>query len=102
MAKTDFQSIDEYINTFTEEVREILQKIRETIQQTAPDAKEVISYQMPTFRLHGILVHFATFKHHISFFPTPSAIEALRKNFLPMKHRKGPSNFQWESRHLLS
>lgn len=93
MAKTDFQSIDEYIDTFPEEVQEILQKIRETIQQTAPDAKEVISYQMPTFRLHGILVHFAAFKHHISFFPTPSAIEAFKEELSSYETSKGTVKF---------
>lgn len=51
MAKTDFKTIDEYISTFPKDVQEILEKIRQAIQKAVPDAKEVISYQMPTFRL---------------------------------------------------
>lgn len=93
MAKTGFQSIDEYIDTFPEEVQNILQKISETIQQTAPDAKEVISYQMPTFRLHGILVYFAAFKHYVSFFPTPSVIKAFKEELSPCETSKGTVKF---------
>lgn len=93
MAKTDFQSIDEYISTFPEEVQEKLKKIRQTIRNAAPEAKEVISYQMPTFRLHGILVHFAAFKNHISFFPTPSAIEEFKKELSPYETSKGTIKF---------
>lgn len=89
MAKTDFQSIDEYINTFPEEVQVKLEKIRQTVRKAAPKAEEVISYQMPTFRLNGILVHFAAFTNHISFFPTPSAIVAFKKELSSYETSKG-------------
>ncbi|MGE5845223.1 MAG: iron chaperone, partial [Ignavibacteria bacterium] len=70
--KNKFETIDEYIKTFPEDVQKILQKIRETIKEAAPGAEEAISYQMPTFKLNGNLVHFAGYKNHIGFYPTPS------------------------------
>jgi len=63
------KNIDEYIARFPDDIQEILEKIRETIQEAAPDAKEVISYQMPAFHLHGNLVYFAAWKTHIGFYP---------------------------------
>lgn len=65
--KTAFESIDAYIATFSPELQEKLQTIRSVIQESAPEATEKISYQMPTFDLHGNLVHFAAFKNHIGF-----------------------------------
>jgi len=62
-------SIDAYIAAFAPEVQSILQKIRATITKAAPDAKETISYRMPTFTLSGNLVHFAAFKKHVGFYP---------------------------------
>lgn len=56
MAKTDFKTINEYIGTFPNDVQEILEKTRQAIQKAAPEAEEVISYQMPKFKLDGILV----------------------------------------------
>lgn len=93
MAKTDFKTIGEYISTYPEGVQEILEKVRQTIQKAVPDAKEVISYQMPTFRLNGILVHFAAFKNHIGFYPTPSGIEAFENELSPYEGGKGSVKF---------
>lgn len=93
MAKTVFNTIDEYINTFPEDVQEKLGKIRQTILKAEPKAQEVISYQMPTFRLHGILVHFAAFTNHISFFPTPSGITAFEKELADYETSKGTMKF---------
>jgi len=70
-----FQSIDEYIATFPEDTQKILQEIRAVIKTAAPEAVEKISYQMPTFFLHGNLIHFAAFKNHIGLYPTPDGIE---------------------------
>ena len=75
-SQTSVGSIDEYIAAFPAEIQEILRKIRQVIRVAAPEAKEAISYQMPTFKLNGNLVHFAAFKDHIGFFPTPSGVEA--------------------------
>ncbi len=63
------QNIDEYIASSAPEVQAILEKIRLTIRQAAPDAQETISYKMPAFALHGILVYFAAFKKHIGLYP---------------------------------
>ena len=73
--KIQFTNIDEYIQSFPESVQEKLQMIRQTIHKAAPEAKEAISYQMPTFKLNGNLVHFAAFKEHIGFYPIPFQIQ---------------------------
>ena len=93
MAKTDFQSIDEYISTFPKSGQDVLQKVRSTIKKAAPEAKEKISYQIPTFTFHGNLVHFAAFKNHIGFYPTPSAILAFKKDLAKFKQAKGSVRF---------
>ena len=91
--KKQFNTIDEYIETFPQDVQDILEQLRQTIQQAAPEAEEAISYQMPTFKLHGNLVHFAAFKHHIGFYPTPSPIEAFAEELSPYKVSKGAIQF---------
>ena len=88
-----YTTIDEYINTFPEAVRKILNQLRQTIHETAPEAEETISYQMPTFTLHGNLVHFAAFKHHIGFYPAPTGIEAFQQELAPYKGAKGSVQF---------
>lgn len=87
------QTIDEYIAGFPEDIREILEKVRETIRQAAPDATEKISYQMPTFYLNGNLVHFAAFKKHIGLYPAPSGVEAFQKELAPYVKAKGSIQF---------
>ena len=91
--KAGFRSIDEYIATFPEAIQKILQEIRATVQAAAPDAKEKISYQMPTFDLKGNLVHFAAFKNHIGFYPTPSGTEAFREEIARYQGAKGSIRF---------
>ena len=87
------QTIDEYITGFPPEVQEVLQKIRMTIHEAAPDATEKISYQMPTFYLKGNLVHFAAFKEHIGFYPVPTGIEKFKKELSVYKQGKGSVQF---------
>lgn len=84
-----FKTINEYIDMFPQEVRTILKELRQTIKDAAPDAEETINYQMPTFTLHGNLVHFAAFKNHIGFYPTPSGIEAFKDELSAYKGAKG-------------
>jgi uncharacterized protein YdhG (YjbR/CyaY superfamily) len=73
--KIKFQTVDEYVSTFPAPVRETLEKIRHTIKKAAPDAEEVISYQMPAYKYHGMLIYFAGFKQHYSLFiPQPSKV----------------------------
>jgi uncharacterized protein YdhG (YjbR/CyaY superfamily) len=91
--KITYESIDDYISKFPPELQEILNTIRKVIKEAAPDAKEKISYQMPTFALHGNLVHFAAFKNHIGFYPTPNGIEAFREELSVYKGAKGSIQF---------
>jgi len=86
-------TIDGYIALFPKNIQTILQKFRQTIKESAPQAQEAISYEMPTFKLNGILVHFAAFKDHISFFPTPSAIVYFEKELTGFNTSKGTIRF---------
>lgn len=92
-AKNTFTSIDEYISTFSPEVQEILETIRGVIKEAAPEATEKISYQMPTFELHGNLIHFAAFKKHIGLYPTPNGIDAFKEELAGYKGAKGSVQF---------
>jgi uncharacterized protein YdhG (YjbR/CyaY superfamily) len=85
--------IDEYIAGFPAEIQAILQKIRAIVRRVAPDAQEAIAYGMPTFRLNGNLVHFAAFKNHIGFYPTPTGIDSFKEKLAPYIHAKGSVQF---------
>jgi uncharacterized protein YdhG (YjbR/CyaY superfamily) len=86
-------TIDEYIAGFPPEIQEILERIRATIKAAAPGAQEAISYQMPTFKLKGNLVHFAAFKAHIGFYPTPTGTEKFREELSVYQGGKGSIRF---------
>ena len=86
-------SIDDYIAGFPPEIRDILTRIRAVIREAAPDATEAIRYQMPTFVLHGNLVHFAAYKAHIGLYPTPTGIEAFGDELAPYVGGKGSVRF---------
>ena len=92
-AQTAPQTIDEYIAGCPADVQDVLQKIRKTIHEAAPEATEKISYQMPTFYLKGNLVHFAAFKEHIGFYPVPTGIEKFKKELSVYKQGKGSVQF---------
>ena len=92
-SKTNYNTIDEYIATFPKEIQEKLEEIRAVIKDVVPEAKEKISYQMPTFALKGNLVHFAAFKNHIGFYPTPSGITAFDNELAIYKRAKGSEQF---------
>lgn len=93
MAGKSFNSIDEYIAAFPAHVQQILQAMRGAIRSAAPQAVEKISYQMPTFYLNGNLVHFAAYKNHIGFYPTPGGIEHFRGELSPYETSKGAIRF---------
>ena len=93
MPRKTARTIDEYIKRHPADVRERLEKMRETISKAAPDAVEAISYQIPTFRLNGNLVHFAAFAHHIGFYPTSSGTRAFEEELAPYKWAKGSLQF---------
>jgi uncharacterized protein YdhG (YjbR/CyaY superfamily) len=92
-SKKEYKNIDEYIATFPEEVQTVLQKLRQAIRDSAPEAKEAISYQMPAFKLNGTLVWFAAFKNHIGFYPTSSAIKAFKEKLSSYEVSKGTIRF---------
>ncbi len=87
------KTIDEYISMFPDDVQTILNQVRQTIHEAAPEAQETINYQMPTFTLNGNLVHFAAFKNHIGFYPTPTGIEAFKDELSVYKGAKGSVQF---------
>ena len=91
--KKRFTTIDEYIAVSPQNVQSILEEMRQAIKESAPQAEEVISYQMPAFRLNGILVYFAVFKNHIGFFPTTSAIVAFKAELSGYAVSKGTIRF---------
>jgi len=75
MARTDFRSTDEYIATFSAPVQDVLRRVRSTIQKALPGAEEVISYQMPTYRLHGgAVIAFDGWKNHWSLYPVHATL----------------------------
>jgi uncharacterized protein YdhG (YjbR/CyaY superfamily) len=86
-------SIDEYIAGFPREVRVTLQKIRLTIKKAAPDAQETISYQIPTFKLHGTLISFAAFSKHIGLYPAPSGSERFNRELSAFRASKSTVRF---------
>jgi uncharacterized protein YdhG (YjbR/CyaY superfamily) len=91
--KTTAKTIDEFIANSPKEVQAILKKIRTTIKKAAPNAEETINYGIPTFTLKGNLVHFAGFKSHIGFYPTPSGIEKFKKELSVYEGAKGSVKF---------
>jgi uncharacterized protein YdhG (YjbR/CyaY superfamily) len=92
--KKGFKNIDEYIATFPNNIQVVLQELRQTIRDAAPEAEETISYQIPAFKLNGILVWFAAFKNHIGFYPKASAIVSFKKKLSDYEVSKGTIRFR--------
>jgi len=93
MSRTTPGSVDEYIAAFSPEVQAILERIRQTARTAAPEAEETISYQMPTLKQGGVLVHFAAFKNHIGLYPPVSGDADLEKAVAPYAGEKGNLKF---------
>lgn len=91
--KKGFKTVDEYIAAFPENIQIILQEMRRVIKETAPEAKEVISYQMPGFKQNGVLVWFAAFRNHIGFFPTALGVEVFKEKLAKYQTSKGTIRF---------
>lgn len=87
------QDVDEYISRYPTEVQEKLEKLRAVIQEAAPEAREKISYQIPTFFLEGNLVHFAAYQKHIGFYPTSSGMDEFKQELSAYKGSKGSVQF---------
>jgi uncharacterized protein YdhG (YjbR/CyaY superfamily) len=90
---TNYKTIDEYIALQDEKVIPILEEIRKTIKNCAPEAEETIGYGIPTFKFHGNLVHFAAYKNHIGFYPGPSGIEFFKDEIAKYNNSKGTVQF---------
>jgi len=88
-----FSSVDEYLAAQPEDVRPLLDEIRHIIKSTVPNAVETISYGMPAYKVHGILVYFAANKNHIGFYPTGSPIEVFKEDLSAFKTSKGAIQF---------
>jgi uncharacterized protein YdhG (YjbR/CyaY superfamily) len=91
--RTAPKNMDEYFAACAPEVRAILERIRRTVRNAVPDAQETISYRMPTFTLHGVLVHFAAFKKHIGFYPPVRGDAKLQKAIATYAGEKGNLQF---------
>ena len=95
MGKTAFKSVDEYIAAQPENVQPILQEVRRALRQALSGAEEVISYGIPTYRLHGTyVVYFAGWKNHYSVYPaTRLLVEAFKDDLAPYTVEKGTVRF---------
>lgn len=91
--KISVTNIDAYIALQPRQAGAMLKSLREVIQSTVPEAEEVISYQIPAFKYHGMLVYFAAFKNHIGFYPRASAIKAFTKELAKYECAKGTVRF---------
>lgn len=87
---------DEYIAGFPDDIQKLLQKMRAIICKAAPHAEEVISYGMPAYKQHKVLVYFAACKNHIGFYPTGSGIEAFKDELTAYKFSKGAIQFPFD------
>jgi uncharacterized protein YdhG (YjbR/CyaY superfamily) len=87
------RDINDYISQFSAETQAILERVRATIRQAAPNARETISYQLPAFRQHGILVYFAAWKKHIGLYPPITGDKALEKAVARYAGPKGNLQF---------
>ncbi len=93
MEREEFDSIDAYIASFPERTRRKLTELRKIVRRQAPEAQEKISYRIPTFFLHGNLVHFAGYANHVGFYPGAKAIEVFENEIKKYKFAKGSVQF---------
>ncbi|HET6845739.1 MAG TPA: DUF1801 domain-containing protein [Anaerolineales bacterium] len=91
--KRKYTTIEEYIKAQPAATQKVLRTLRATMQAAAPAATQTINYGIPTFQLHGNLVHFAAFEKHIGFYPTPGGIQAFRKELSRYVSAKGSVQF---------
>ena len=88
-----FKTVEEYFATLPPDTRSLLQEVRKTIRMAAPGAEELISYNIPAFKLGGMLVWYAAFKEHIGFYPRTSAIARFSKELAKYEGAKGSVQF---------
>jgi uncharacterized protein YdhG (YjbR/CyaY superfamily) len=99
MPKTNFKSVDEYVAAQPDLLQSVLRRVRKAIQNALPDAEETISYQIPTYKLHGrAILYFAGWKQHYSLYPTSAQLLAACE----LAGRRERSDFRLMTRCLLS
>lgn len=91
--KAECRTIGAYIRSFPVDIQPVLQELRQIIRTAAPGAEETISYHIPTFTLHGNLVHFAAWKNHIGFYPTSTGVKAFKGELSRYEMTKGSIHF---------
>lgn len=96
-SRKTYESVDAYIADQSEETKPFLAEIRQLIRSTIPQAQETISYGMPAYKMHGVLVYFAANKNHIGFYPTASPIEIFKDELTIYKTSKGAIQFPLKS-----
>jgi len=96
MESKKFKSVDEYLTSLSKKSRDLSQQMRKSIQLAAPEAEEVISYNMPAYRYHGMLVYFAAHTEHIGFYPVSSAIREFKNELMSFETSKGTIKFPFE------
>jgi len=92
-SKKAAKSVDDYIGDFPKKVQRILNNLRSAIKNAAPQAKETISYRIPTFTLRGYLVHFAAYEHHIGFYPSSSPMKVFKRELSSYQVSRGTIQF---------
>ncbi len=90
------ETVDEYISQFPSEVKLLLKQLRKIITTAAPDAEEVLSYQMPAYKYNGMLIYFAAHKNHIGLYPFKTAITAFQKELTKYEGAKGTVRFPFD------
>jgi uncharacterized protein YdhG (YjbR/CyaY superfamily) len=88
--------IDAYLQTLSFERQQIMQKLRRIVREAAPHSRECISYGMPAFKQHGVLVYFSSNKNHIGFYPTSQPIIVFAERLKPFRTSKGAIQFLWD------
>jgi uncharacterized protein YdhG (YjbR/CyaY superfamily) len=85
--------VDQYIAKFPRETQEKLEEVRRVIRDTAPEAKEMMAYMMPAYKINKYVVFFAGYKAHVGLYPTPSGIEKFKSEIQKYKWAKGSVQF---------
>jgi uncharacterized protein YdhG (YjbR/CyaY superfamily) len=94
MAKTNFKTVDDYIASQPKPVQAVLTRVRSAIRNAVPDAKEVLSYQIPAYKLDGVVLYLAAWKQHYSLYPvTAPVVEAFKDDLLPYELSQGTIRF---------
>ncbi|HTR27791.1 MAG TPA: DUF1801 domain-containing protein [Puia sp.] len=88
-----YKTVDEYLSFCPEEIQYKLEDLRRTIKKAAPQALEIINYNIPSYKQHRVLVHFAAYKNHIGFYPTSSGVREFRNELTRYKVSKGAIQF---------